>query len=506
MELFHNLAIGFSVCANPIVILYCFIGVVSGVVIGALPGLGPSTGIAILLPLTYGMDPVAGIVMLAGIYYGAMYGGSITAILINTPGDSAAVMTTLDGYPMAVNGRPAQALGMAAYASIIGGTVSVIIFMLLAPVIAKFALVFSPAEYFALMVMGLTSIAGMTGDCPFKGFVAAGLGLFVSTIGLDAIMGAQRFVFGVTELYGGIDFVPVAMGLFGIAEIIYASAQKDSIKITITREDLKFRKMFPTWEEWGICLPHIARGTFLGFFVGVLPGAGATIASFLSYDLAKKTSKRGHLFGTGIIEGIAAPESSNNAASMGAMVPMLTLGVPGSGSTAIMMGALLMFGMTPGPFLFTKEPEFAWGLIASMYIGNLILLLLVISALPLFVSVLKVRPGVLNGVVLGFIIMGSYALGNSMFDVGITLFFGAVGFVFKKLKIPAAPMVLAIVLGYITETNLRQAMIMNRGNFVTVISRPITATILIIALLMAFGGPIKSLITKLIAKKKTAAQ
>ncbi|MGI6027823.1 MAG: tripartite tricarboxylate transporter permease [Candidatus Heteroscillospira sp.] len=503
MELLHNLAVGFSVCADPIVLLYCFIGVVSGVIIGALPGLGPSTGIAILLPLTYGMDPVAGIVMLAGIYYGAMYGGSITAILINTPGDSAAVMTTLDGYPMAVNGRPAQAMGMAAYASIIGGTVSVVIFMLLAPKIAEYALAFSPAEYFALMVMGLTSIAGMTGDDPFKGFVAAGLGLFVSTIGLDAVLGTQRFVFGVVHLYGGIDFIPVAMGLFGIAEIIYSSAQKDAKKITITREELRFRRMFPTWQEWGICLPHIARGTVLGFFVGVLPGAGATIASFLSYDMARKTSKRGELFGTGVIEGVAAPESANNAASMGAMVPMLTLGVPGSGATAIMMGALMMFGMTPGPYLFEKEPDFAWGLIASMYIGNLILLLLVVCALPLFVTILKVRPGILNGVVIGFIIMGSYALGNSLFDVGITVFFGAVGFIFKKLKIPAAPMVLAIVLGYITETNLRQAMIMAKGNFFAVISRPISAVIMVIALLLAFGTPIKNVIGRLRAHKTT---
>ena len=503
MELLHNLAVGFSVCANPIVLLYCFIGVVAGVIIGALPGLGPATGIAILLPLTYGMDPVAGIVMLTGIYYGAMYGGSITAILINTPGDSAAVMTTLDGYPMAVKGRPAQALGMAAYSSILGGSVSVVIFMLLAPVIAGFALAFSPAEYFALMVLGLTSIAGMTGDDPLKGFLAAGLGLFVSTIGMDAVQGTQRFTFGSVQLMSGIDFIPVAMGLFGIGEIIYSSAHKSKEKITITRDDLRFRNMLPTREEWKICLPHIARGTLLGFFVGVLPGAGATIASFLSYDLAKKTSKRGDQFGTGVIEGIAAPESANNAASMGAMVPMLTLGVPGSGSTAIMMGALLMFGMTPGPFLFQKSPDFAWGLIASMYIGNVILLLLVVCALPLFVTVLKVRPGVLNGVVIGFILMGSYAMNNRLFDVAVTLVFGAIGFFFKKLKIPAAPMVLAIVLGYITETNLRQAMIMNKGHFLAVISRPISAVILTIAVLMAFGTPIRNGLVSLFGKRKT---
>ena len=505
MELLHNIATGFSVCADPIVLLYCFIGVVSGVVIGALPGLGPSTGIAILLPLTYGMEPVAGIVMLAGIYYGAMYGGSITSILINTPGESAAVMTALDGYPMAVKGRPAQAMGMAAYASIIGGTASAVLFMLLAPVIAEFALVFSPAEYFALMVMGLTAISGMSGGNAFKGFVAAGLGLFVSTIVLDAIMGTQRFVFGIVHLYGGIDFVPVAMGLFGIAEIISSSAEESGEQIKLGPDDLKFRKMFPTKEDWRWSAPHILRGTLLGFFVGVLPGAGATIASFLSYDLAKKTSKRGELFGTGVIEGVAAPESANNAASMGAMVPMLTLGVPGSGSTTVMMGALLMFGMTPGPFLFEKEPEFAWGLIASLFIGNLILLLLVIGALPLFVSILKVRPAILNGVVMGFIIFGAYALGNDVFYIGVAGFFGALGFIFKKLKIPAPPMVLAIVLGYITETNLRQAMILAQGNFIAVISRPITAVILIIALLLAFGSPIKSLIGRLMARRKAAA-
>ena len=240
----------------------------------------------------------------------------------------------------------------------------------------------------------------------------------------------------------------------------------------------------------------------IGTFVGVLPGAGATIASFLSYDLAKKTSKRGDQFGTGVIEGVAAPECANNAASMGAMVPMLTLGVPGSGSTAIMMGALLMFGMTPGPYLFDKNPDFAWGLVASMYIGNLILLLLVVCALPLFVTVLKVRPGILNGIVIGFILMGSYAMNNRLFDVGVTLFFGAIGFVFKKLKIPAAPMVLAIVLGYITETNLRQAMIMNKGNFMRMVSRPVSSVILIVALLLAFGTPIKNLIKRLIGRAK----
>jgi putative tricarboxylic transport membrane protein len=496
--LLQNLAIGFSVLADPIVLLYALGGVLCGVIIGALPGLGPSVGIAVLLPLTYGMDPSAGIIMLAGIYYGAMYGGSITSILINTPGDSAAVMTTLDGYPMAQKGQAGKALGMAAYASVIGGTVSVIAFMLFAPVIAEYALVFGSSEYFALMVLGLTSIAGMTGKSPSKGFMSAFIGLFIALIGLDLVSGVQRYVFGNVHLYSGIDFIPVAMGLFGIAEILIDNGETN---IVIDKETLRLRNLFPSKQEWKDCMPHIARGTGLGFFIGMLPGAGATIASFLSYSMAKKTSKRGNEFGTGVLEGVAAPEAANNAASMGAMVPMLTLGVPGSGATAIMMGALMMLGITPGPSFFMKEAEVAWSLVASMYIGNVFLLLLGVLGLPLFVRILKVKAPILNSVVLAFILIGSYALQNSMFTVGITIFFGVIGYFMKKLKVPAAPMVLAIVLGYLTESNLRQAMIIGDGSFLNVISKPISATILVIAILMAFGTPIINMITRRITKK-----
>ena len=500
MNLFQNLAIGFSaLTGNPIILLYTFAGVISGVVIGALPGLGPSVGIAVLLPLTYGMNTTCGLAMLTGIYYGAMYGGSITAILLNTPGDSAAVMTTMDGYPMAKKGQAGKALGMAGFASIIGGTFSVIAFMLLAPVISQYALVFGPPEYFGLMVLGLTSIAGMTGKSPMKGFLSAFLGLFVACIGLDLVTGQQRFIFGNVNLYSGIDFIPVAMGLFGIAEIVSDNADTSGKKIDGDR--IRIRDLFPSKEEWGYALPNIGRGTVLGFIVGMLPGAGATIASFLSYTLAKKVSKRGNQFGTGVIEGVAAPESANNAASMGAMVPMLTLGVPGSGSTAIMMGALLMLGVTPGPSFFTKYADVAWGLVASMYLGNLVLLVLAICALPLFVKILKVKAPVLNSVVLAFILIGSYAMDNSMFTVGLTIFFGMVGYIFKKLRIPSAPMVLAIVLGYLTEQNLRQAMIICDENFFRVITRPITAVILILAVLLAFGTPITAFIGKKFAER-----
>lgn len=498
MNLLTNLAHGFSILTDPAVILYSLLGVMAGVIIGALPGLGPSVGIAVLLPMCYGLNPVCALCMLCGIYYGAMYGGSITAILINTPGDSAAVMTTLDGYPLARKGEAGKALGMACLASVIGGTVSVVLFMTLAPIISSYALSFGSSEYFALMVLGLTSIAGMTGKSPAKGFLAAFLGLFVSGIGIDLVYGTQKFVFGNVHLYSGIDFVPVAMGLFGIAEIICDKTDND---IRIEKGSLSIKKLLPNREDWKWSMSHIGRGTILGFVVGMLPGAGATIASFLSYGTAKKFSKRGELFGTGVVEGVAAPEAANNAASMGAMVPMLTLGVPGSGSTAIMMGALMMLGITPGPSFFTKNADVAWGLVASMYLGNVILVIIGICGVSLFVKVLNVKGTTLNALIFAFILMGAYALENSMFTVGLTLFFGILGYVFKKLNVPAAPMVLGIVLGYLTESNLRQALIIDDGDMWRVITHPISAVILVLAVLLAFGTPIKNGISKFVTNK-----
>ena len=498
MNLLTNLAHGFSILADPAVILYSLLGVMAGVIIGALPGLGPSVGIAVLLPMCYGLNPVCALCMLCGIYYGAMYGGSITAILINTPGDSAAVMTTLDGYPLARKGEAGKALGMACLASVIGGTVSVVLFMTLAPIISSYALSFGSSEYFALMVLGLTSIAGMTGKSPAKGFLAAFLGLFVSGIGIDLVYGTQKFVFGNVHLYSGIDFVPVAMGLFGIAEIICDKTDND---IRIEKGSLSIKRLLPNREDWKWSMPHIGRGTILGFVVGMLPGAGATIASFLSYGTAKKFSKRGELFGTGVVEGVAAPEAANNAASMGAMVPMLTLGVPGSGSTAIMMGALMMLGITPGPSFFTKNADVAWGLVASMYLGNVILVIIGICGVSLFVKVLNVKGTTLNALIFAFILMGAYALENSMSTVGLTLFFGILGYIFKKLNVPAAPMVLGIVLGYLTESNLRQALIIDDGDMWRVITHPISAVILVLAVLLAFGTPIKNGISKFVTNK-----
>ncbi|MGE5576965.1 MAG: tripartite tricarboxylate transporter permease [Syntrophothermus sp.] len=482
METLNNLLMGLSVAFDPINLLYVTIGVIAGMIIGALPGLGPSAGIAILLPLTFGANPVAGIIMLAGIYYGAMYGGSITSILVNVPGDSASVATTLDGYPMALAGRAGAALGMSAFASFIAGTVCVVGFMYLAPALARVALSFGPPEYFALMVLGLTTLAGLTGKYPLKGFLAAVVGLFLSIIGLDLVTGLPRYTFGWRELYGGVDFITAAMGLFGIAEILANSEEAQMDMFLVPKSDLRWRKLFPTVRDWVASAWHILHATVVGFFIGLLPGAGATIASFITYGVAKNTSKHPEKFGQGAIEGVAAPEAANNAASVGAMVPLLTLGVPGSASTAVMMGALLMFDLRPGPLLFERNPDFVWGLIGSMYIGNVMLVVLSLVAIPVFVRILQVPRPLLNSVVIAFILIGTYSLNNSMFDVALTIFFGLVGYLMKKLEIPAAPLVLALVLGNLLENSLRQSLILSNGSAAIFFTRPISGAILAIAL------------------------
>ena len=502
-ETLSNLLYGFTVAITPINLLYCLVGVITGTIIGALPGLGPSAGLAVLLPITFGIEPVSGIIMLAGIYYGAMYGGSITSILINTPGDSAAVMTSLDGYPLTQKGRAGAAMGMAAFSSFIGGTVAVVAFTFLAPVLASAALSFGPPEYFALMVLGLTTLAGMTGDNPTKGFISAILGLFLAIVGLDLVTGLPRFSFGMMELYSGIDFIPVAMGVFGIAEIILASEEKINME-GLRNTDLRWKKLFPTATDWARSKWVIARGTALGFFIGMLPGAGATIASFISYGMAKKASKHPEEFGQGAIEGVAAPECANNAASVGAFVPLLTLGVPGSASTAILMGALMMFGLRPGPMLFEKSPEFVWGLIASMYVGNVMLILMVLLFVPLFVRALLVPKASLNAIVIAFILVGAYSLNNSMFDVYLTIGFGFIGYFMKKLKYPGAPLVLALVLGQLLETSMRQSLILSGGSFGIFFARPISTVLMVIAFGAIFLPAIKNMISKLRTKNASA--
>ena len=414
METMHQLMMGFSVAATPVNLLYCLLGTIAGTIIGALPGIGPSAGISILLPLTFGVNPTSAMIMMAGIYCGAMYGGTITSVLINVPGESSSVMTTLDGYQMALQGRAGAALGIAAFGSFIAGTVSVILLMLVAVPLVKVALSFGPPEYFALMLMGLTTISGLTGGSVLKAFLVTFLGLLVSTSGMDALSGHPRLTFDFTELLDGVSFLVVAVGLFGIGEVLYTAEKTLKLEFVTTT----IRDVWPTREDWRLSWMPITRGTIIGFIIGVLPGAGGTIASFLSYAAEKKLSRHPERFGKGAIEGVAGPESANNSSTGGAMVPLLTLGIPGSGTTAIMLGALMMFGLQPGPLLFQKNPDFVWGVIASMYIGNVMLLIMNIGCIPLFVKILKIPNSLLMPLIIVFSTVGVYAVDNSIFDVG----------------------------------------------------------------------------------------
>ena len=371
-DLFQHLALGFGVALTPVNLLYCFVGVVVGTAIGVLPGIGPVTTVAMLVPLTFGMNPTAALIMLAGIYYGSQYGGSTTAILINTPGETSSVMTCLDGYQMARQGRAGPALGMAAIGSFVAGTLSVVLLMLLARPLVRVALEFGPAEYFAIMLLALLTLGGLTGESVTKGLLMAAFGLLLGTIGGDPMTGTPRFTFGVPSLLDGLEFLPVTIGLFAVAEVLTTATRS----LTHDVYAAPIRGLLPSRADWRACRWTLPRASLIGFVVGVLPGAGATLASIIAYLTEKRLSRHPERFGTGVIEGVAAPETANNAASGGAMVPLLTLGVPGSGTTAVMLGALMLWGLRPGPLLFEKNPELVWGLIASMYIGNVLLLIL----------------------------------------------------------------------------------------------------------------------------------
>ena len=475
----NDLLLGFSIALAPTNLLFAFFGVFLGTIIGALPGIGPSAGVAVLLPVTFGMPPVTAMIMLAGIYYGAMYGGTITSVLINTPGESSSVMTTLDGFQMALKGRAGAALGMAAIGSFIAGTLSVVLLMVAAPPLADLAVTFGPPEYFALMVLGLTTLASLTSGSVVKGLLVAVVGLLLGTVGIDLMLGATRYTFENVNLLDGIDFLPVAVGLFAIGELLfnlYRPVRAEPIKA-------KLSGLLPTRQDWRDSWAAIGRGTLIGFFVGVLPGAGATIASFLAYATEKRLSKHPERFGTGVIEGVAAPESANNAASTGALVPLMALGIPGSGTTAVMLGALTMYGMQPGPLLVSTHPDVFWGLVASMYVGNVMLLVLNLPLAPVFASILRVPYSVLIPIIIGIALFGVYSVDNSLFSVGITILFGAIGFAMRLYGYPPAPLVLALVLGPMLEKALRQSLQMSLGSPEIFFTRPVSAFILAFALL-----------------------
>jgi putative tricarboxylic transport membrane protein len=480
VDFLTNLALGFSVAVTPFNLMMAVVGVLVGMLIGALPGVGPPSGVAMLLPLTFGMDPTSGIIMLAALYAGTMYGGTITAVLINTPGESASVVTCLDGYQMAQQGRAGAALGIAAFGSFIAGTIGVVLLMLVSPLLARWSLSFGPPETFALMLLGLTTVTLLTGEDALKGYISMVLGLMLAMVGFDIISGDARYGFGIPEMMDGVDFLPVAIGLFGLGEVFAVAEQRRGAQVAKGRYGL--REVLPKAADWVRSRWAIVRGTALGFSVGVLPGAGPTVASFLSYTIEKKVSRRPEEFGRGAIEGVAGPESANNAAATAAMVPMLTLGIPGSATTAIMLGGLMMWGLRPGPLLFEKNPQFVWGLIASQYIANVMLLILSTAFIPLFVRALRVPHGILMPLIVVFCVTGAYSLKNSLWDVGQMLIFGVLGYFMKKLGYSPAALVLALVLGPMAERALRQSLIISDAGLGIFFMRPISLVLMLLAL------------------------
>ena len=477
MDIFSGLLSGFQVIFQPVHFLYCFLGVFVGTLIGVLPGIGPVGAMSILLPTTFGVSPIAGVVMLAGIYYGAMYGGSTTSILVNIPGEAASVITCLDGYQMARKGRAGPALGMAALGSFIGGTFSIIALMFLAYPLSEAAVKFGPPEYFSLMCMGLVVVTYLARGSLSKALVMAILGLILGVVGTDPISGKLRFTLGFPDLADGVDLVPLAMGLFGISEVL-TNIEKPIKRVIF---QTKIQHLFPTREDWKNSAGPIVRGSFMGFFLGILPGGGSILSSFVSYSMEKKISKHPEKFGTGIIEGIAGPETANNAATGGAFVPLLALGIPPNIVMALLFGALLVHGVYPGPMLIKQHPEIFWGTIASMYVGNAMLLVLNLPLIGLWVKLLKVPYRILFPLILLFTLIGSYTINNKTFDILVMIFFGLVGYILRKFQYEEAPLILAFILGPILEQAFRQSLIMSNGSLAIFVSRPIAFVALVLS-------------------------
>ena len=474
-----ELLAGFEAALSWQNLLYCLIGVTFGMMVGVLPGLGPSAGTAILLPLTFGMEPLAAIIMLSGIFYGAMYGGTITSVLINTPGEAASAITCLEGYPLAQQGRAGTALGVAGIGSFIGGTLSILGLAFIGPPLAKLALKFGPPEFFALMTLGMTMVIGLIGKSILRGMIAAVIGLNLALVGMDPLTGVIRFNFGAVELTNGFDFIPIVMGLFGISEIIL------SIESNLKSEKPpKLGRLLPRRDEWRPTLAAILRGSGIGFILGLIPGTNAVIPTIISYSTEKKLAKDPSRFGKGAIEGIAGPETANNAFSGGSLVPLFTLGIPSSPTVAILLGAFIMHGLTPGPQLFQKNPDFVWAVIASMFIGNFILLIMNVPMAGIWARMLTVPYKLLFPIILIVALVGAYSVNNSMFDVGAMIIFGIAGYFFKKLEIPIAPIVLTFVLGRLMEDALLQSLTIYKGDFFALFTRPISGTMLIISILV----------------------
>ncbi|MDF2524580.1 MAG: transporter [Clostridiales bacterium] len=488
METFNQLLNGFEVALSWQNLLFCLVGVTLGMMVGILPGLGPSAGTAVLLPITFGMEATTAIILLSGIYYGAMYGGTITSVLINTPGEAASVITCVDGYPMAKQGRAGTALGIAGIGSFIGGVAAVLGLVLIGPPIARYALKFGPPEYFALLLLGMTMVIGLMGKSLNKGLIAALVGLMLAMVGADPIRGSFRYTFGILPLQDGFDFIPIAMGLIGISEIML------NVEADVSSEKPpEIKGVLPKKEEWAPSLKAIGRGTLLGFFIGLIPGTNSVIPSLMSYSLEKKLAKDPSRFGKGAIEGVAGPETANNAYSGGSLIPLFTLGIPSSPTVAILLGAFIMHGLTPGPQLFQKNPDLVWGIIASMFIGNAILLFMNLPMAGFWAKLTRVPTSIMYPMILAISALGAYSISNSLFDVGAMLGFAVLGYVFKKLDIPLAPIVLTFILGGMMESSLSQSLNIFKGDFTKFFTRPISGVVLGLTVLIFLASFIAGL-------------
>lgn len=494
MEILTSLGAGFEVAFSPMNLFYVTLGVVIGTVIGLIPGLGPVTAIALLLPLTFNLEAATAIMLLAGIYYGSMYGGRIPAILLRLPGDASAVVTTFDGYPLAQQGKAGSALSLTAIGSFIGGTVSIIGLTFLAPTLANLAAGIGAPDLFALAFIGLLMIVFIGQGSKAKALITGGLGILVATVGLDPISGAERLSFGALELLSGINIVAVAVGLFGIGETLYNAEHG----FHAGAKNLKLDRMLPSRADWLLSRWAILRASILGFFVGVIPGGGGTVSSVLAYGVERKISKRPEMFGKGAVEGLAATETADNASSNSAFIPLLTLGVPPNPVLALIFGALLLQNITPGPTLISDHPEVFWGVIASMYIGNLLLLMLNLPLIRLFVQVLRLRGSLMAPIILVVAICGVFSVRNSIFDVGVAIVFGIIGYLLRKANYDLGPFILGFILGPILEVQFRRSLLISDGDFGIFLDRPLSLAVMLI--ILAFI--VRAVLAKLWARQR----
>jgi len=480
VEIFSDLFYGLSVASSAPMLLATFLGVLLGLAIGVLPAMGPPAALAILLPIVVSFQPAVAVAGLAGVYYGAMYGGAVTSILLGIPGESAAMMTTLDGYPMSKKGEAGRALGIATFASFVGGFIAIVLFTAIAAPFAEFALRFGPIEMTALMVMTLVFSTSLGGEDRAKSFVALGLGLWLGTVGLDIVSGSPRFNFGTFELLEGIEFTVIAIGMYGVGEIL---ASLGETAPAVERKRYALRALLPRISDITKTWKDLGAGSIIGFVVGVLPGAGATAATIFSYAFSKRISRHPETFGQGAPEGIASPEAANNSASYAAMIPLFTLGIPGSGTTAIMLGGLLMLGLQPGPLLFEQHPDFVWPVIGTFYTGNLMLVVLTIVLTPVLASLVFVPTAYLFPIVMGIVVYGVFSVNYSFFDLSLAMGFGVLGYLFRKFSYPSVPVLLGLVLGPILEQNVRRSLIMSDGDVGIFVS----STLSVIFLLLSAG-------------------